>query len=159
MIELDGRISSVENISLRATTVRTLTNEELIVPNNNFATNQVKNFTKSDRLVQIIVPLGVSYKSDPELVRQIAVETSLLHPQVLPDPPPTLLFRGYGDSSLEFNLLVSVNQPELTLKIRSDLYYMLWEKLAENNIEIPFPQRDLNLGNGWEKFAPDLRTT
>lgn len=156
VIELDGRISEVQKISLRATTVRTLTNEELIVPNNNFTTNLVKNFTKSDRLVQIIVPLGVSYKSDPELVRKIALETSLLHPLALAEPPPTLLFLGYGDSSLDFNLLVSVNQPELTLKIRSDLYYMLWEKLAENDIEIPFPQRDLNLGKGWEKLAPDL---
>ncbi len=159
VIELDGRISEVEKISLRATTVRTLTNEELIVPNNNFTTNQVKNFTKSERLVRVIVPLGVSYKSDPDLVRQLAIETSLLHPQVLADPPPTLMFHGYGDSSLDFNLLVSTNQPELTLKIRSDLYYMLWEKLAENKIEIPFPQRDLNLGNGWEKLATDIQTS
>jgi small-conductance mechanosensitive channel len=83
----------------------------------------------------------------------------LLHPQVLADPPPILLFHGYGDSSLDFNLLVSTNQPELTLKIRSDLYYMLWEKLAENKIEIPFPQRDLNLGNGWEKLATDIQTS
>jgi small-conductance mechanosensitive channel len=149
----------VEKISLRATTVRTRTNEELIVPNNIFTTNQVKNFTKSERMVQAVVPLGVSYKSDPELVRQIAIETSLLHPLVLADPPPTLLFRGYGDSSLDFHLLVSTNQPELTLKIRSDLYYMLWDKLAENDIEIPFPQRDLNLGSGWEKFATDLQLT
>ena len=159
VIELDGRISEVEKISLRATTVRTLTNEELIVPNNNFTTNQVKNFTKSERLVQVMVPLGVSYKSDPDLVRQLAIETSLLHPQVLADPPPILMFHGYGDSSLDFNLLVSTNQPELTLKIRSDLYYMLWEKLAENKIEIPFPQRDLNLGNGWEKLTTDLQTS
>jgi small-conductance mechanosensitive channel len=159
VIELDGRISEVEKISLRATTVRTLTNEELIVPNNNFTTNQVKNFTKSERLVQVTIPLGVSYKSDPELVRQIAIETSLSHPQVLAVPPPVLLFRGYGDSSLDFELRVSTNQPELTLRIRSDLYYTLWEKLAENNIEIPFPQRDLNLGNGWDKLAKDLQTS
>jgi len=70
-----------------------------------------------------------------------------------------LLFRGYGDSSLDFNLLVSVNQPELTLKIRSDLYYMLWEKLAENDIEIPYPQRDLNFKDGWEKFSSELATS
>lgn len=159
IIEMDGRISEVEKISLRATIVRTLTNEELIVPNNNFTTNQVKNFTKSERLVQITVPLGVSYESDPKLVRQLVTETSLLHPQVLADPPPNLLFHGYGDSSLDFQLLVSVNKPELTVKIRSDLYYMLWEKLAENDIEIPFPQRDLNLGNGWEKLATDLQTS
>jgi len=158
VIEIDGRISTVEKISLRATTVRTRTNVELIVPNNNFTTNQVMNFTKSERLVQIIIPLSVSYKSDPELVRLVVIDTSLLHPQVLADPPPTLLFHGYGDSSLDFNLLVSVNQPELTFKIRSDLYYMLWEKLAENHIEIPFPQRDLNLGSGWEKLTSNSLT-
>jgi small-conductance mechanosensitive channel len=159
LIELDGRISQVEKISLRATTVRTRTNEELIVPNNNFTTNPVKNFTKSDRLVQVTVPLGVSYKSDPELVRKIAIETSLSHPLVLADPSPMLLFIGYGDSSLDFDLRVSVNKPELTLKIRSDLYFMLWNRLAENDIEIPFPQRDLNMGDGWEKFATDLQTS
>jgi small-conductance mechanosensitive channel len=159
VIELDGRISEVEKISLRATTVRTLTNEELIVPNNNFTTNQVKNFTKSERLVQIVILFGVSYKSDPELVREIAIETSLSHHLVLVDPPPTLLFIGYGDSSLDFELRVSVNQPELTLNIRSDLYYMLWDRLAENDIEIPYPQRDLNFKDGWEKFASDLATS
>ena len=92
------------------------------------------------------------------MVRQLVTETSLLHPQVLPDPPPNLLFHGYGDSSLDFQLLVSVNKPELTLKIRSDLYYMLWEKLAEYDIEIPNLYHFLNLGNGWEKLATDLQT-
>ena len=159
VIELDGRISQVEKISLRATTVRTPTNEELIIPNDNFTTNQVKNLTKSERLVQVVVPLGVSYKSDPELVQTIAIETSLVHPLVLPEPPPLLLFYGYGESSLDFNLLVSVNQPEMTFLIKSDLYYMLWKVFAEHNIEIPFPQRDLNLGDGWEKFTTGLKTT
>jgi small-conductance mechanosensitive channel len=159
VIELDGRISKVEKISLRATTVRTRTNEELIVPNSSFTTQQVKNLTKSDRLVRVIVPLGVSYKSDPELVKQIAIDTSLSHPLVLALPPPLLIFLGYGDSSLDFNLLVSTNQPELTVNIRSDLYYALWNEFAEHDIEIPFPQRDLNLGAGWERFTTDLPTT
>ena len=159
IIEFDDSISRVERISLRATIVRTPTNEELIIPNNSFTTNQVKNFTKSDRLVRIIIPLGVSYKSDPELVRALVTETSLQHPLVLAFPPPVLAFRGFGDSSLDFNLLVSIDQPEKALPIRSDLYYMLWKKLTEANIEIPFPQRDLNLGDGWEKFAIDLQGT
>ena len=158
VIELDGRISQVEKVSLRATTVRTFTNEELIVPNNSFATNQVKNFTKSDRLVQVVVPFGTSYNSDPELVRRIAVETSLEHPRVLVNPEPFVLFSDYGDSRLDFNLFVSTTQPELTLRLRSDLYYMLWEKFAENNIPIPFPQRDLNLGHGWERLTSKLRS-
>ena len=144
---------------MRATVVRTPTNEELIIPNNNFTTNQVKNFTKSDRLVEIVIPLGVSYKSDPEFVRELVTEMSLQDPLVLASPPPILAFRGSGDSSLDFNLLVSINQLEKILSIRSDLYYMLWKKLTEANIEIPFPQRDLNLGNGWEKIATDLQGT
>ena len=158
VIELDGRISRVEKVSLRATTVRTFTNEELIVPNNSFATNQVKNFTKSDRLIQILVPFGISYNSDPELVRKIAVETSLKHPRVLANPEPFVLFSDYGDSRLDFSLFVSTLEPESTLRIKSDLYYMLWEKFTENNIQIPFPQRDLNLGYGWEKLASNLHT-
>jgi len=152
VIELDGRISTVEKISLRATTVRTRTNEELIIPNASFTTEKVKNFTKSDRLVQVIVPFGVSYQSEPELIRRLAVETGLQHPLVLAEPEPVVLFKGFADSSLDFNLLVSVNHPEMTFAIRSDLYFMLWKVFADNDIEIPFPQRDLNLGNGWEKL-------
>ena len=154
IIEVGNRISRVEQISLRATTVRTRTNEEIIVPNNQFTSQEVKNFTKSDRLVQVVAPIGVSYKSDPELVSRLAKETSLQHELVLKDPPPELVFLGYGESSLDFNLLVSVRSPEKTIQIRSDLYYMLWKVFAENGIEIPFPQRDLNLGTGWDALGP-----
>jgi len=157
VVELDGRISQVEKISLRATTVRTRTNEELIIPNANFTTHQLKNLTKSDRIVQVRIPLGVSYKSDPELVRQLAIETGLQHPLVLAYPTPQLIFSEYGESSLDFILLVTVNQPEMMITIRSDIYYVLWKVFAEHNIEIPFPQRDLNLGDGWEKVASDLQ--
>jgi potassium efflux system protein len=159
VVELNGRISRVERVSLRATTVRTRTNEELIIPNNRFTTDQVKNFTRSDRLVQVQVPIDVSYKSDPQFVKQIATETALTHPLVLNYPAPQLLFRRYGDSSLDFDLSVSTTFPEKTVAIKSDIYYLLWDAFAKHNIEIPFPQRDLNLGDGWEKFAADLEST
>lgn len=152
VVEIDGRINRVEKISLRATTVRTRTNEELIIPNTTFTTQQVKNLTKSDRLVLVLIPLGVSYGSNPEAVRKLAIEASLEHPLVLPMPPPDLLFTGFGDSSLTFNLSVSINQPERTFSVRSDLYYILWKTFAEHDIEIPFPQRDLNLGDGWNNL-------
>jgi small-conductance mechanosensitive channel len=109
-------------------------------------------------LVRVVVPFGVSYKSDPEMVRQLAVDTGARHPLVLADPPPRLLFRGYGESSIDFELRASINQPEMTLQIVSDLYYALWTTFKEHDITIPFPQRDLNLGDGWEKFAADLQT-
>ncbi|MCA9900901.1 MAG: mechanosensitive ion channel [Ardenticatenaceae bacterium] len=153
IIELDGRISRVEKISLRATTVRTRTNTELIIPNSNFTSQQVENLTKTDTLVVVSVPLHVSYKSDPETIMQLAVETAAKHAQVLPNPPPSLSFIGYGESGLDFSLFVSITQPELSFSIRSDLYYMLWKTFKEHNVEIPFPQRDLNLGDGWENLT------
>ena len=79
------------------------------------------------------------------------------HPKVLAIPPPLTHFMGFGDSSIDFELRVSINQPEELLIIRSDLYYMLWKALKENGIEIPFPQRDLNLGDGWDLLNPGLQ--
>ncbi len=154
VIEIENRISQVQKISLRATTVRTLTNQELIIPNTTFTSQQVTNLTKSDRIVRILVPLSVSYRSKPETVRAVASATALQHELVLAEPPPFVAFLGYGESSLDFNLSVSVDQPERSGRIRSDLYYMLWDAFAEHGIEIPFPQRDLNLGDGWEKLMP-----
>lgn len=145
VVELDDQISQVENISFRATTVRTRANEELIIPNSIFTNQQVKNLTRSDRRVQVLIHLGVGYKSDPELVKKITIETALQHPLVLPVPQPSLIFRAYGDSSLDFDLSVAVNRPELSAIIRSDIYYMLWQTFSEHAIEIPFPQRDVNL--------------
>ena len=155
VVELDGRISQVEKISLRATTVRTRTNEELIIPNSNFTTQQVKNLTKTDRMIQIKVPFGVSYNSNPQRIRELAIATSLKHPQILSFPAPIVHFIGYGESSLDFELRASTHQPELTLRIRSDLYFLLWDVFVEHGIEIPFPQRDLHLGSGWEKFTKE----
>lgn len=152
VVEIDNRICTVKGISLRATTVRTLTNQELIIPNSTFTSQQVTNLTKSDRQVRVLVPLSVSYGSSPENVREVATQASLQHPLVLPDPPPFFAFLGYGESSLDFSLSVSVNQPEKSGLVRSDLYYLLWNAFAEHGIEIPFPQRVLNMGSGWEKL-------
>ena len=153
VVEIDNRISQVQKISLRATTVRTLTNQELIIPNTTFTSQQVTNLTKSDRIVRVLVPVSVSYASEPEKVRQVATETALQHELVLSEPPPFMAFLGYGESSLDFNLSVSVDQPERSGLVRSDLYYMLWRAFSEHGIEVPFPQRDLNLGTGWDKLA------
>jgi potassium efflux system protein len=157
VVEVDGMVSKVEKISLRATIVRTPASEEYIIPNINFTQQQVKNLTKSERRVRIRIPFGVSSESDPELVRQLTTEAGLQHPLVLADPSPQLFFLGFGESSLDFELLVSIGLPELMGRIKSDLYYTLWEVFTQNKIEIPNPQRDVNLGDGWEKFNPDFR--
>jgi small-conductance mechanosensitive channel len=159
IIELDGKISEVERISLRTSTVRTLSNEEVILPNALLTRGAVKTLTKTERLFRVLVPLGVSYASDPQQVRQLVEESAVKHPLVLPNPAPALIFRGYGDSSLDFELSAWINVPEKSPFVKSDLFYTLWSVLKEHGIEIPFPQRDLNLRKGWEKLSTDLQTT
>ena len=149
-------VSKVKRINLRATIVRTRASEEFIIPNINFTQQQVKNLTRSDRHVRIRIPFGVSSESAPALVRKVSTEAGLQHPLVLADPPPQLFFHGFGESCLEFELLVTIRFPELMDKVKSDLYYELWEVFAQNEIEIPNPQRDVNLGDGWEKFNVDF---
>jgi small-conductance mechanosensitive channel len=77
--------------------------------------------------------------------RRVTLETLARHGLVLKEPEPALLFRGFGDFSLNFDLAIWINQPQHTMRVRSDLYYMIFEAFKNHSIEIPFPQRDLNL--------------
>lgn len=156
VIELEGRVNRVEKVSLRSTMVRTLDNIELIIPNATFTTAQVSSLTKSDRKVRVRLPFGVSYGSDPQHVQQVAIAAAAENDMVLPAPMPIVLFRGFGNSSLDFELAIWIDQPQLRERIRSTLYYQLWAAFKASGIEIPFPQRDINLGKGWEKLMADL---
>lgn len=153
VIDINGEIGTVEQLNIRATVVRTRNNVEVIVPNENFVTTQVKTYTKSTRETRILLPIGVSYKEDPKEVRRRVLETAARHGLVLKEPEPALLFRGFGESSLSFDLAVWIDQPQHTMRVRSDLYYMVFETFKNHGIEIPFPQRDLNLKQNWEKLA------
>ena len=145
VIDINGEIGTVEQLNIRATVIRTRNNVEVIVPNENFVTTQVKTYTKSTRETRILLPIGVSYKEDPKEVRRVTLETISRHGLVLKEPEPALLFRGFGDFSLNFDLALWINQPQHTMRVRSDLYYMIFEAFKNHSIEIPFPQRDLNL--------------
>ncbi len=149
VVEINGELGTVQAINMRSTTVRTINNVELVVPNETFLTNEVTTFTKTDNQVRVLMPFGVSYDSDPHQVRQVVSQAAAEHPLVLDDIAPDLLFRGFGDSSLDFDLAFWIDQPEKVMRVRSDLYYMVWDTLKANDIEIPFPQRDLNLRRGW----------
>lgn len=152
MIDVNGQIGIVQKINVRSSTIRTFDNVEMIVPNETFFTSNVTNFTKTDPTVRVLIPFGVSYNSDPLQVKQLALETVAKHELVLAHPAPLIFFMGFGDSSLDFQLAVWIRDPNFRLGVRSDLYFMLWQVFLENGIEIPFPQRDLNLGRGWEKM-------
>lgn len=145
-------MGEVKNLSIRATTISTFDNVELIVPNQRFLTSTVRTYTKSNRLIRVLIPIGVSYNSDPKVVRDLLLAEVQRHNLVQAQPEPAVHFMGFGDSSLDFRLAVWVDDPLLMLGVASDLRFMIFKALAEHNIEIPFPQRDLHIRSSvpWE---------
>lgn len=156
VVEVGNQLGTVEKLMIRSTLVRTADNVELIIPNETFLTTQLTSYTKTEQLTRVSVPVGVGYDSDPRQVRELLLETAAKHGLVREDPPPTVFFEGFGDSSLDFDLTVWVEKPLRRRSVRSDLYFMIFEAFADHGIEIPFPQRDLNLRRGWQEVAQAL---
>lgn len=154
IVELNGEVGTVEKLSIRSTLVRTNDNVELIVPNETFLTNSVKTYTKSNRLVRITIDIGVSYDADPYQVRELLVDIANKCDLVRSSPAPAVLFNRFGESSLDFQLNVWVDDPTQRGSIASNLNFAIWETFKAHNIEIPFPQRDLHLRGGWEQLPP-----
>ncbi|MBI0401782.1 mechanosensitive ion channel family protein [Cyclobacterium marinum] len=153
-IEVDEVYGDVEKISTRSTTILTNDNISIIVPNSQFIDNSVINWSHNDSNIRFNIPVGVSYKEDPEKIRRILLEVVKEYPGLLPKPEPDVLFDKYNDSSIDFNLRVwtteYTNKPNV---LKSQLYYAIFKKFKEENIEIPFPQRDLHIRSGLDKIA------
>lgn len=150
VVDLDGRLGIVQRVNIRSTTILTNDNVEIIVPNERFLTTEVTTYTRESTLIRVPIHFGVSYGSDPKEVRNLVVKTAVTHGQVKGNPAPEVQFLGFGDSSLDFRLLVWMDNPIRIPRFTSDIYFMIWEAFAKNDIEIPFPQRDLHLRSGWE---------
>jgi small-conductance mechanosensitive channel len=135
----------VVNISLRATLIRTVDNISIIVPNSEFITSRVINWSHRDPKVRVHIPVGVAYGSDVPLVIKSLLEVADNHPQVMKDPPPKVWFNEFGNSSLNFELLVWILDPKGRLDIISELNKGIDEIFREKKITIPFPQRDLHV--------------
>lgn len=149
VIDLDGEIGIVEQLNIRSTVVRTRDDVEVIVPNEFFLTSKLRTYTKSSRQVRVLVPVGVAYHSDPHQIRELMTAVARRHGLVLTQPEPVVMFRGFGEFTLNFELAVWLEEPDRIPRLRSDLYFMLWDALKEAGVEIPFPQRDLRLRGGW----------
>ena len=148
-IEVGPVTGDVVNIALRATTVVTNDNIAIIVPNSEFVSSRVTNWSYTDRNVRFNFPVGVSYQSDPELVRRILLQIADQHPGVLKDPKPDALLQEFGDSSLNFILRVWTKQYATTPGVlRSELNFMISKIFKEQGIEIPYPQRDIHIRSG-----------
>lgn len=148
-IEVNDILGDVVNISPRATTIVTNENISIIVPNSDFISSTVINWSHTDRLVRRSIPVGVSYGSDPEFVRDLLLEVAAAHSGVLKTPAPEVLLNSFGESSLDFLLRIWTNTyTDRPLILRSEINYEIFKKLKENGVEIPFPQRDLHIRSG-----------
>jgi small-conductance mechanosensitive channel len=132
-------------INMRSTTIRSLNNISIIVPNSEFVTSQVINWSHGDPKVRLVVEVGVSYNSDLDGVIRSLREVAEEDPNVLKSPEPDVLLSSFGDSSWNMKLRVWLKDPENYYKIHSDINCAIVRKFRETGIEIPFPQRDLHL--------------
>lgn len=145
-IEVGKVAGQVRKISLRSTLVVTNDNIAIIVPNANFISNSVTNWSYGDPKVRFRIPVGVAYGSDVEKVQQLLLEVARDHPNALREPPPSVFFAGFGDSSLNFELGVwTIQMTYNPRRFRSDLNFAIEKKFRENQIEIPYPQREVRL--------------
>jgi potassium efflux system protein len=146
--DLSGTVS---RIRIRATTITDWDRKEIIVPNKNFITERVINWTLSDQVTRIMVNVGIAYGSDTEHAQQIMLETVRAMPLVMEDPAPGVYFVGFGDSSLDFRIYVYARELTDRFPIIHEIHTRVNKALEANGITVPFPQRDLHLKSMDEK--------
>ncbi len=147
-IEVGEVSGDVISISMRSTTIVTNDNISIIVPNSDFISSRVINWSHNDRNIRFNISVGVSYNEDPEKIRKILLEVAEENDGILKEPKPDVLFHEYADSALVFILRVwtgeYINKPDV---LKSQILYSTFQKFKEHNVEIPFPQRDLHIKN------------
>ena len=147
-IEVGNYMGNVESIGARSVTIRTLDRISIIVPNSRFLESEVINWSHHNPISRIHLPVGVSYSSNPHDVKKALLEAADNYPEVIRVPQPQVFFMGFGDNSLDFELLVWINKPSLQALTRSDLNFRIEASLRKHKIEVPFPQRDLHVRSG-----------
>jgi potassium-dependent mechanosensitive channel len=148
-VEVAGLAGQVELIRARSTVIRTNDNIAMIVPNTKFIDSPVTNWTYGDPRVRFRIPVGVAYGSDVNKVREALIAAGQSNPHVLHDPAPSVFLTLFGESAINFELVVwSSEMSHRPSRFRSDLNFAIEEKFREAGIEIPFPQRDLHIRTG-----------
>lgn len=145
VVEVDGKVGKVFEIKLRTTRAITRDDKVLILPNHKFISDIVYNYTQNHKTTREKVSVGVAYGSDVNLVTQILEQVAAGQKQILKNPKPFVLFDDFGDSALMFSLNFFTNDSFRDPRIKSELRYKINAKFKENNISIPFPQRDVHI--------------
>jgi len=144
-IMVGNQEGDVVEINMRSTTIRTLNNIAVIVPNSEFVSSKLENWSYGDETVRVDVNVGVSYESDLETVIRSLREVAAEHPEVLKNPAPDVLHTGFGDSAWNMRLRIWLEDSQRHLEVHSEINCAIVRKFQQNGIEIPFPQRDLHV--------------
>ena len=144
-VTVSGVTGTVTRIRMRATTVSDWDRKELIIPNKTFITSDVINWTLSDPVLRVTIPVGVSYDSDVDMVEKLLLKIATDNRVVLADPKPQVLFKSFGDSTLNYELRVFIPSIEHLVSIRHELHTTVIKEFRKAGIEIAFPQRDLHV--------------
>jgi small-conductance mechanosensitive channel len=155
-IQLGDQWGRVKHLGLRATVIETFDQAEVVVPNADLISGQVTNWTLADRRVRLVIPIGVAYGSDIELVMRTLLECAADNSTVLEDPESKVIFSAFGSSSLDFELRVWIADFDDRRTVQSELLQEIDRRFRDLNIEIPFPQSDLHLRSVDEPAASSL---
>lgn len=159
VLEIDGQVVRVVDMRIRSAVCRTRDEEELIVPNSVLVQSTVKNYTLRDNLYRIRVPVGVVYRSDMRLVREVLERTARSFEDRIAGRQPMILLTGFGSSSVDWELSVWTDQPWRALIIRSELHEAVWWALRDAGVTIAFPQLDVHFDDeaveAWRGPEPD----
>lgn len=160
-VEVDGVLGTVLAVNARSTTVDTQDHVAIIVPNSHFVSQSVTNWSYRDTKTRIHIRVHVALHCDPKVVEEALLEVARGHEAVLADPMPRVQFLAFGESALQFVLLVWVEDPTRQFFIRSDLNFAISALFKERNIQIPFPQRDLHVrsADGFKALPQSEATT
>ena len=146
VIEIGNTYGWINSLNIRYTSVITRDNKEHLIPNENLITNPVVNWTHSNRIIRVRSPFGISYGSDIRLAMKLAEESAKSTGRVIDNPPARCNLVAFGDSSIDLELRFFIDDPHNGVgQVRSEVLLKMWDAFADNGIEFPFPQRDVNL--------------
>lgn len=145
LVTINNQTGVVRKIQIRATTIVDFDNKELLVPNKEFITSALLNWTLSDRELRVMISVGISYQSNVDLALELLEKIAKEHPLVLDDPAPVVTFESFGDSTLNLFLRCRIGSIDDRLQVITELHKIITQRYREEDIEIAFPQRDLHI--------------
>ncbi len=149
VISLGETFGWITSLGARCVSVLTRDGREYLIPNEDLITGQVVNWSHSSDLVRLDIYFGVSYESDPHLVRRIVVDAAKTVPRVASEPAPVCHIVGFGDSSIDFITRFWIHDPSQGLtNVRGGVYLAIWDTLKANGVRIPYPKRDVTIVDG-----------